>query len=94
MLDEMFPSGKLQASLSDYLEVALILAEGKVFCGIERPTMGKLADMADVFTGADPFSPSLDALKDLNNRLLGLWSPFRVNAAGNAEMGMDVWQVF
>jgi hypothetical protein len=94
MLGEIFPSGKLQGSLSDYLEVALILAEGKVFCGIERPTSGKLADMADVFTGADPFSPSLDALKDLNNRLLGLWSPFRVDVAGNAEMGMDVWQVF
>jgi hypothetical protein len=94
MLEEIFPSGKLQGSLSDYLEAALILAEGKAFCGIEGQTRGKLADMAETFTVTDPFSPSLDALKDLNNRLLGLWSPFRVDVAGNDEIGMDVWQVF
>ncbi|MFP4481837.1 MAG: hypothetical protein ACLFN0_03475 [Thermovirgaceae bacterium] len=94
ILEEIFPSGKLQGALSDCLEAALILAEGNIFCGIERQVRGKLADMADVFTGTDPFSPSLDVLKDLNNRLLGLWSPFRVDVAENAEMGMDTWQVF
>ncbi len=93
-LDETFPSGVIEGSISDFLEAALILAEGRVFCDIKRPCSGKMAEIVEAFLKVDPFDPSFAALKLLNNGLLAVWSPYRVDIAHNDELGMEVWKVF
>lgn len=92
-LDKTFPSGGVEGSLSDYLEAALILAEGRVFCGTRRPCSGKMAEMVEAFVRVDPFDPSIGALEKLDNELLAVWSPYRVAVARKDELDMDIWKV-
>ena len=92
-IDKSFPDGHLDGKISDLLEMALIFAEGRTFCGIERKSKGKIQEMVEAFLDTDPLNPSTDALKRLNNDLLAVWSPFRVEVARNEELEMELWRV-
>ena len=92
-IDNSFPEGQLDGRISDLLEMALVFAEGRSFCGIRRESSGKIQEMVEAFLEADPLAPSLEALTRLNNRLLAVWSPFRVEITRNEELGMELWKV-
>ena len=53
-----------------------------------------MAEIVEAFLKVDPFDPSFAALKLLNNGLLAVWSPYRVDIEHNDELGMEVWKVF
>lgn len=92
-IDRSFPEGFLDGKISDLLEMALVIAQGRVLCGMERKSKGKMEAMVKAFINADPLNPSIDALKRLNNDLLAVWSPFRVEIVRNEDLGMELWKV-
>lgn len=92
-IDKSFPEGFLDGKISDLLEMALVIAQGRAFCGIERKGQGKMEEMVEAFLDTDPLNPSIDALKRLNNDLLAVWSPFRADIARNEDLGMELWKI-
>ncbi|HPD97755.1 MAG TPA: hypothetical protein PLP89_05445 [Synergistales bacterium] len=92
-IEELFPGGRLDGSVSDLAEMALVFAEGNVLCGLKQEFGGKMEEMVAAFSEADPRQPTLDALLSLNNRLLSVWTPFRVEVAFSKELGMELWKV-
>jgi hypothetical protein len=92
-IEELFPGGRLDGSVSDLAEMALVFAESNVLCGLKQEFGGKMGEMVAAFSKADPREPTLEALGSLNNRLLSVWSPFRVEVAFSDELGMELWKV-
>ncbi|HDQ92598.1 MAG TPA: hypothetical protein ENN89_00580 [Synergistetes bacterium] len=92
-IEELFPEGRLDGPVADLAEMALVFAEGSVLCGLNLEFGGKMGEMVAAFSEADPREPTLEALEALNNRLLSVWSPFRVEIAFSDELGMELWKV-
>lgn len=91
ILENWFSEGELSVDLSQSIQIALILAEGKLFGGVESEITGKISLMKNSFLEFDPFAPSLEELCSLNNALLGTFSSYSVKTVSDENFGGDLW---
>jgi len=93
LISRIFKAGPPQNDVFFLLSSGFIIAQSIKYLGAEIAAAGHLKRIVNAFLSTSPENPTVQILEKLINKLLGIYSGFRVFLTRDSLTGIEVWGI-